>query len=70
MRVNLIIVERRLNMQRLLPKVAQSFLCLLVALLFAGCSNSYYSGPVLRTRDGIDVYPFLHFAELLAANSL
>jgi predicted AAA+ superfamily ATPase len=30
----------------------------------------YPRGPVLQTRDGIDVYPFLHFAELLAANSL
>ena len=39
-------------MQRLLPKVAQSFLCLLVALLFAGCSNSYYSGPVTAHFNG------------------
>ena len=39
-------------MQRRLPKVAQSFLCLLVALLFAGCSNSYYSGPVTAHFNG------------------
>jgi hypothetical protein len=45
-------VERRLNMQRLLPKVAQSFLCLLVVLLFSGCGNSYYNGPVTDHFDG------------------
>jgi len=30
----------------------------------------YPRGPVLRTQDGIEVFPFLHFAELLAADSL
>jgi predicted AAA+ superfamily ATPase len=30
----------------------------------------YPHGPVLRTRDGIDVVPFSHLAEQLAANSL
>ena len=30
----------------------------------------YPRGPVLRTQDGIDIYPFLHFAELPAADSL
>ena len=31
--------------------------------------NMVPRGPVPRTQDGIEVYPFLHFAELLAANS-
>jgi predicted AAA+ superfamily ATPase len=30
----------------------------------------YPRGPVLRTEDGIDVFPFQHFSDLLAANSL
>ncbi|MBM4332439.1 MAG: ATP-binding protein [Deltaproteobacteria bacterium] len=30
----------------------------------------YPRGPVLRTQDGIDVYPFQHFAALLAGNML
>jgi len=30
----------------------------------------YPRGPVLRTEDGIDVFPFQHFSDLLAGNSL
>jgi len=30
----------------------------------------YPRGPILRTRDGIDVFPFQHFADQLADNSL
>jgi predicted AAA+ superfamily ATPase len=30
----------------------------------------YPRGPILRTRDGIDVFPFQHFADQLAGNSL
>jgi predicted AAA+ superfamily ATPase len=30
----------------------------------------YPRGPVLRTEDGIDVFPFQHFSDLLADNSL
>jgi hypothetical protein len=30
----------------------------------------YPEGPVLRTTDGIDVFPFQHFADQLDANSL
>lgn len=30
----------------------------------------YPKGPVLRTSDGIDVFPFQHFADLLAAGAL
>jgi predicted AAA+ superfamily ATPase len=30
----------------------------------------YPKGPVLRTADGIDVFPFRHFADLLAAGAL
>jgi len=30
----------------------------------------YPRGPVLRTEDGIHIFPFQHFSELLAANSL
>lgn len=30
----------------------------------------YPHGPVLRTEDGIDVFPFQHFSDLLAANNL
>jgi len=30
----------------------------------------YPRGPVLRTEDGIDVFPFQHFSDLLASNSL
>ncbi len=30
----------------------------------------YPRGPVLRTKDGIDVFPFQHFSDLLAGNSL
>jgi len=30
----------------------------------------YPRGPVLRTEDGIDVFPFQHFTDLLAGNSL
>lgn len=30
----------------------------------------YPRGPVLRTEDGIAVYPFQHFSDLLAGNSL
>jgi predicted AAA+ superfamily ATPase len=30
----------------------------------------YPRGPVLRTEDGIDVFPFQHFSDLLSANSL
>jgi len=29
----------------------------------------YPRGPILRTEDGIDVFPFRHFSDLLAANS-
>lgn len=39
-------------MQKLLLKVAQLFLSLLVVLLFAGCGNSYYRGPVTAHFDG------------------
>jgi hypothetical protein len=39
-------------MHWLLPKVAQSFLCLLVVLLFAGCGNSYYHGSTTDHFDG------------------
>ena len=39
-------------MQRLLPKVAQSLLCLLFFLLIAGCGNRYYNGPVTDHFDG------------------
>ena len=30
----------------------------------------YPRGPVMRTKDGIDVLPFKHFAEELAADAL
>jgi predicted AAA+ superfamily ATPase len=30
----------------------------------------YPQGPILQTKDGIDVFPFQHFAQLLADNSL
>jgi len=30
----------------------------------------YPRGPILRTEDGIDVFPFQHFSDLLASNSL
>jgi predicted AAA+ superfamily ATPase len=30
----------------------------------------YPRGPVLRTKDGIDVFPFHHFSDLLASNGL
>ena len=30
----------------------------------------YPRGPVLRTEDGIDVFSFQHFSDLLAGNSL
>lgn len=36
----------------LLPKVSQSFLYLLIFMIFSGCGNSYYSGPVTAHFDG------------------
>jgi hypothetical protein len=30
----------------------------------------YPRGPVLKTKDGIDVFPFQHFSDLLASSSL
>jgi predicted AAA+ superfamily ATPase len=30
----------------------------------------YPRGPVLKTKDGIEVFPFLHFSNLLAHNGL
>jgi len=30
----------------------------------------YSQGPVLKTQDGIEVFPFRHFADLLADQSL
>ena len=30
----------------------------------------YPRGPVLKTQDGIDVFPFGHFSDLLAGNNL
>jgi len=30
----------------------------------------YPQGPVLRTKDGIDIFPFQHFSDLLAGNNL
>lgn len=43
-------------MHWLLPKVAQSFLCLLFVLLFAGCGNSYYHGSTTDHFDGRKFY--------------
>jgi L-ascorbate metabolism protein UlaG (beta-lactamase superfamily) len=43
-------------MQRLLPKAALSFLCLLVVLFISGCGNRYYCGPVSDHFDGRKFY--------------